>query len=136
MPFLHVSDICREHYESFNFYRVADSVMATLHRANLFFETTKPWELKKKPDSAEKLNTVLHLSLETLRISALMLHPLIPNISRRLLDKLGVAEEQRNFESAKIVSWKDADFKERKLSPEKVVLFRRIDDKERRTQKA
>lgn len=126
-------NVCYEHYNSYNFYKVADSVMATLHRANLFFETLKPWELKKNQES-EKLNAVLHLTLETLRISAVLLQPLIPNISKKLLDKINVTENERSFESTKKLSWKEDGFREVKLAPEKLVLFRRIQSKEQKIQ--
>lgn len=121
-------NICNEHYANYSFYRVADSVVATLHKANLFFETLKPWELKKT-QQAEKLDVVIHLTLETLRISAILLQPLIPNIATKLLDKLSVKENERTFENAKNFAWNDSEFKERHLAAEKFVLFKRIEDK-------
>ncbi|KAJ8959833.1 hypothetical protein NQ318_011566 [Aromia moschata] len=117
---------CKGHYQDFNFYKVADAVIATLHSANLFFETLKPWELKKNPDTLNELNVVLHLALETLRVSAILLQPLIPNICGRLLDKMGVGEGERFFGDAEKLSWANEEFRERKLTPEKLVLFKRI----------
>lgn len=123
-------DICREHYGAFNFYKVADCVMATLHKANLFFETLKPWELKKQRET-EKLDTVLHLTLETLRVCGILLQPMIPNISRKLLDRINVAQDERTFESTKKLSWINSDFKERKLGAGPLVLFKRIESVEK-----
>lgn len=123
-------DVCREHYDAFNFYKVADCIMATLHKANLFFETLKPWELKKNAET-EKLDAVLHLTLETLRVCGILLQPMIPNISRKLLDRINVAEEDRTFENTKKLSWINGNCKEVKLGAEQLVLFRRIESMEK-----
>lgn len=105
---------------------MADSVISTLHCANLFFETLKPWELKKNTQTLKELDVVLRLTLETLRVAAILLQPIIPNISSDLLDKINVGKDQRHFEDVKDFSWTNAEFKERKLGPEKIVLFKRI----------
>lgn len=120
------SDICKSHYEDLNFYKVADSVVSTLHTANLFFETLKPWELKKQADTYEQLNAVLHLTLETLRVCSILLQPLIPNLSKSLLDKIDVKESERYFSDLTHFSWMDKDFKGRNLSINKLVIFKRI----------
>lgn len=104
---------------------MVDAVIATLHKCNLFFETLKPWELKKNPDH-EELNTVLHLTIETLRVCGILLQPVIPNICENLLNKLGVPKNARTFDYSKKLSWAAADFKPVHLPVEKVVLFRRI----------
>lgn len=124
----HVSDVCRQHYDNLNFYKVVDSVLATLRANNLFFETLKPWELKKNPSSLEELKVVLHLTFETLRISGILFQPIIPNLSQTLLDKLNIPNEERYFDDLRIFSWDNEKFEERKLSSDKVVLFRRILD--------
>ncbi|KAJ8910860.1 hypothetical protein NQ315_010807 [Exocentrus adspersus] len=119
-------DICKGHYQDLNFYRVADSVVATLHSANLFFETLKPWELKKHPEKCKELDVVLHLAIETLRVTGILLQPIIPNICNDLLNKISVGKGDRFFENAQRFSWMDVDFKESQLAAEKVVLFKRI----------
>lgn len=100
----------------------------------------KPWELRKNPDDAEKLNVVLHLTIESLRISAILLQPLIPNIAALLLNKIGVPVIERHFEHCKIFSWENTSFVSVPLPSEKVVLFRRVglekEDKERKMKKA
>lgn len=88
----------------------------------------KPWELKKNPNSQEELKVVLHFTLETLRISGILFQPIIPNLSKTLLDKLNIPIEERYFDDLKTFSWDNKEFEERKLSSDKVVLFRRILD--------
>lgn len=102
--------------------------MSTLRSNNLFFETLKPWELKKNPNSQEELKVVLHLTLETLRVVGILLQPIIPNLSTVLLNKLNISEEGRSFEDLREFSWSNDKFEDRKLSSTNMVLFRRIVD--------
>ncbi|KAK9716851.1 tRNA synthetases class I (M) [Popillia japonica] len=121
-----LSDTCYDHYQEYNFYKVVDSVMATLHSANLFFETTKPWEMRKVPQRKPELEATLHMAMETLRISAIILLPIIPNLSEKILDKLNVPKTDRFWSNTKKFNWSDINFKSRALLPEKIVLFQRI----------
>lgn len=102
--------------------------MATLRATNLFFETLKPWELKKSPNSQEELKVVLHLTLETLRVAGILLQPIIPNLSKVILDKLNIPKEERYFCHLNHFSWNDDNFETKSLRSDKVVLFKRIVD--------
>lgn len=112
--FPHFSDKSGQHYDSYNFYLVVDQVMGVLHAANNFFESTKPWELKssatpqpaasqanitKEPqqniENGRKLETIIMLTMETLRVCAIILQPIIPGFSEKLLDKLNVDQDER-----------------------------------------
>ncbi|KAL1497804.1 hypothetical protein ABEB36_008701 [Hypothenemus hampei] len=117
---------CKNHYNDYNFYKVADAIITTLHSANLFFESLKPWELKKNIEMQEDLNVTLHLAMEALRISGILLQPLIPKISEGLLEKLNVPKEERYFENVKQFSWENPSFQTRPLGHNKAVLFKRI----------
>ncbi|CAG9862611.1 unnamed protein product [Phyllotreta striolata] len=124
-------ETCKDHYDEMNFYKSIDAILATLRSANLFFETLRPWELAKAQETRRKLDTVLHVTLETLRIAGVLLQPITPNISKVLLDKINIPVGERTFIHSKHISWRDKDFKETDLAPGKVVLFKRIvsDDK-------
>jgi methionyl-tRNA synthetase len=133
--FMYLLDICMGHYSNFNFYKAVDRLIATLHQANLFFETLKPWELKKQPSKRRELDSVLHLTLETLRVCGILLQPIIPNISSNLLNKINVPRERRHFSDAKQLSWDNSNFIGKELSGDKSVLFKRIvlkDDEKKR----
>lgn len=119
-------DVCSGHYSSFNFYKAVDSVIVTLHQANLFFETLKPWELKKQPSRSAELDVVLHITLETLRICGILLQPIIPNLSGQLLDRLSISRNERYFENTKKKSWNEESLSSRKLGLNKDILFKRI----------
>ncbi|XP_046805649.1 methionine--tRNA ligase, mitochondrial [Lucilia cuprina] len=108
---------CTQHYNDRNFYMVADCVMSTLHAANSFFETSRPWELKLKTitddakrikiplpqcdENALRLETIMAMTMDTLRLCGIVLQPLLPQLSTRLLDKLGVPWNQRLWKNLK-----------------------------------
>ncbi|KAF7280894.1 hypothetical protein GWI33_005406 [Rhynchophorus ferrugineus] len=128
--------ICENHYKVYNYYKAVDAIITTLHSANLFFETLKPWELKKRPESTEQLSVVLHLAMESLRLSGILLQPVIPSISSNLLNKLSIPVDERYFENTRLLYWTDSNFNGRPLGDDKTVLFRRIEDSTKAQKKA
>ncbi|KAK5644850.1 hypothetical protein RI129_006150 [Pyrocoelia pectoralis] len=125
-------DVCEQHYSEFNFYKVVDATIATLHIANLFFETLKPWELKKNPETLNQLNVVLHITMETLRICSIIMSPIIPNLSEQILSKMCVSRNKRAWIHGKSQSWNDRCFQEIKLSKTTAVIFQRIGDERKK----
>ncbi|KAF5273898.1 hypothetical protein FQA39_LY01013 [Lamprigera yunnana] len=132
---INLPDICDEHYSQFNFYKVADSTIETLHIANQFFEYMKPWELKKKETSLDRLHVVLHITMETLRLCSIILQPIIPNLSEQILNKLGVPKDKRRWSDLKYQSWNDADFHTRSLLRGKGVVFQRLMTNEKKAKR-
>ncbi|XP_050340257.1 methionine--tRNA ligase, mitochondrial [Bactrocera neohumeralis] len=104
---------CAQHYADNNFYLVVDTVISTLHAANNFFETARPWELKRPVAAAtpgsgatgaanvqnienfERLETIIAMTMDTLRICGIVLQPIMPQLCGKLLNKLAVPPEQR-----------------------------------------
>lgn len=119
-----ISGLSRQHYDSYSFHQVVDSVLATLHASNNFFETTKPWELKNGDDEAtRKLETIISLTMESLRLAGIILSPIIPEFTKKLLDRLNIPDDQR--------LWKDTKLYLRKVPHSLVdlesnILFKRI----------
>ncbi|XP_072933694.1 methionine--tRNA ligase, mitochondrial [Epargyreus clarus] len=132
-------EICHKHYSNYQFYKAADAIIHVLHLANLFFETLKPWELKKQIDKQKELDVVLHITLETLRITSIILQPLIPDLSKKLLDKLQIPENCRDWVHCEQPSWriKGAIHETKNIQSGKFVLFQRIytDKKKENVQK-
>lgn len=125
---INFTDICYEHYNNYQFYKVVDSVMQVLHLANLFFETHKPWELKKKIECQKELDLILHITLETLRVCAIIMQPIIPVMSSKLLDKLHISKDCRSWQHSQCISWlmRDSIHEMKYISNEKFLLFQRI----------
>lgn len=116
-----LAEKCLSHYRNFNFYLVVDSVIQVLHATNNFFETTTPWKLKA-PEQRDQLNTILALTMEVLRQTGIIMQPILPQLSGKLLDKLSVSRHRR--------LWRDLhgqfDRRQRSLAEIDAVLFRRI----------
>ena len=107
-----LSSICFQHYSSYNFYLVVDSVIAVLHLANNFFESTKPWELKKgDEDQTRKLETIISMAFQSLQICGIILQPIIPEISGKLLNRLNVPENERKWNFDENIKWNIDSFK-------------------------
>lgn len=53
----------------------------------------KPWTLVPDPLSQAKLGTVLAVSMETMRLCAVLLSPVIPESSSKILQRLGLSLE-------------------------------------------
>lgn len=115
---------CKQHYTAYNFHLVADAVMALLHASNNFFESVRPWELKNGNEEAtRKLETIISLTMESLRVSGIIMWPIIPDFCDKLLQRLNVPSDQR--------VWKDTKLSLKKVPNSLVdlesnILFKRI----------
>eukprot|EP00040_Diaphanoeca_grandis_P020199 m.107432 g.107432 ORF g.107432 m.107432 type:complete len:571 (+) comp27797_c0_seq1:91-1803(+) len=86
-------------YDDVQFGRGIDRVLQLVHRTNTYFDNNQPWKLAKALEehgNKEKLQTVLYVTLETLRISGILLQPICPVIATELLDHLTVSQSQRS----------------------------------------
>lgn len=113
---------CEQHFDSYNFYLVVDEVVRVLHNANNFMETFKPWELRQKSSQTAKLETVLKIIFETLRITGIILQPIIPDLSEKLLNKINVDKQHRSWDNLKL----QLDDGIRNLSDGSAILFKRL----------
>ena len=123
-------ELVKNHYHNFNYYLGIDAIMDCLRKTNLYIQEEKPWELRKT--DSQRLEYVLLISLESLRICAILLQPIIPKLSKQLLVKLGVPENERLWSNAERLCWND-NIKEKaiqKFSDEKLVLFQKINESE------
>ena len=68
-------------FEKFNEFRTAEaieSIMTLLKRANKYIDETMPWALAKDESKIDRLGTVIYNLLEVIRISTVLLSPIIP----------------------------------------------------------
>lgn len=72
-------------------YKVSDAieeVMKLLRASNKYIDETAPWVLAKDPGKKNVLKTVLYNLLEAIRISAVLLEPIIPSTAKKIYDGL------------------------------------------------
>ncbi len=99
-----------------------DAVFSLLRRANKYIDETAPWALAKDEAQKARLGTVMYNLLESLRIAAILLAPVMPTSSAKILAALGNPIDE--FDSA-------ATFGLTKSGAEvgeQSVLFARIDE--------
>ncbi|SFV38951.1 methionine--tRNA ligase [Hyphomicrobium facile] len=72
-----------------------DAVWAVIADANRYFAAEEPWA-KKKTDPA-RMATILYVTAEAVRQFAILAQPVMPESAAKLLDLLGVPEDERTF---------------------------------------
>jgi methionyl-tRNA synthetase len=77
-----------QHMAELRFHRALEAVFEVVRRGNLYVDETAPWVLNKEGDS-ERLTVVLANLLETVRIAALHLWPVMPVACERMFEQMG-----------------------------------------------
>ncbi len=91
--------------------RVSDAIgeiFTLLRRSNKYIDETMPWVLGKDPEKKNRLATVLYNLLESIRFSAIMLQPFLPETANKIFKQLNTTnttwESLSEFNGTKIGS--------------------------------
>ena len=103
--------------QNINFY--VNFIQDQLFAANKYFNDQEPW--KKKSDK-DRLNTILYTSLELIRKISIMLYPIIPDSSLKVLSIFDISESVVDFNSIKNNEILKTNNKLNKIS----ILFKKI----------
>ena len=95
-------------------------IINQLFAANKYFNDQEPW--KKKAD-IERLNTIVYVALELIRKITIMLNPIIPESSNKVLKALNLNADKIKFDEIKIHEFLPQGTKINKLD----ILFKKID---------
>ena len=108
------------------------SAWTLIRRGNKYIDETMPWKLGRE-QNIERLGTVLYTLQEVLRLSALLVAPVMPETALRIWGQLGIEGDpsKRLFDE---YTW--GDRAPGSPTGEKEVLFPRIDLKEWEAEKA
>lgn len=76
-----------------------EAIWLMLGAANRYFSAQEPWVLRKSSDADDQVRfrTVLHVTLEAVRVAALLTQPVMPASAGALLDQLGQPVSARDF---------------------------------------
>jgi methionyl-tRNA synthetase len=85
----------RRHMQSFSLHLYIGAVFEVVSEANRYFANAEPWKLAKSDPA--RMGLVLYVTIETLRIAAILLQPAMPGSMGGLLDLLDVPPEARTF---------------------------------------
>ena len=108
--------------ESYHFADAIASVFDLLRRANKYVDETTPWSLAKDEAKADRLKTVIYNLLESLRISAVLLAPVMPETCEKILH--AVNAENTGIDCAATFGMLEAGKEVHDVG----VLFARIDE--------
>ncbi len=81
--------------DDYQIHTYLNSIFDIISLANKYFSDQKPWELDK--DSPDRMHTVLCVTCEILRITSILLQPVIVDGSNKLLDFLNIDSKERSF---------------------------------------
>jgi methionyl-tRNA synthetase len=89
----------RVHFDAQAMHLGLEAIWLVLGAANKYFSAQEPWVLRKSeaPSDRARFGTVLYTTLEVVRIAALLVQPVMPDSSAKLLDLLGQPTEDRSF---------------------------------------
>ena len=71
------------------------SVINISFLTNKYINDEEPWKLKK--NDVKRMNNILHISLEQIAKISILLNPIIPNASTKVLNALNIKNESRNL---------------------------------------
>jgi methionyl-tRNA synthetase len=111
-------------YRNARFGRGLEQIMKTLYDVQNYWDSNRPWELIKQnsdPINNERLRNVQYIVLESLRISGILLQPIVPWTATRLLDRLGVSSLERSVDALEFGRKAPV-----KLSTDETVFFSRL----------
>ena len=85
------------HLDRQEFHLALEAVMAAAREANGYITVEAPWALKKT--DVPRMEAVLRLLHDALRVFAAVLQPFMPGSMAKLLDQLGVPEQARGLDA-------------------------------------
>jgi len=90
-----LADKARKSIQDFALHHILADIWRVVADANRYFAGEEPWA-KRKTDLA-RFETILAVTIETLRLVGLMTQPFMPQASSKLLDLLSVDRSSRDF---------------------------------------
>ncbi len=85
----------RQEIDHQRLHKALEVIWNLVGEANAYIDRQAPWALKKT--DTERMNTVLGVLAETIRCLALIVQPFMPESSEKMLDQLGIGQDNRSF---------------------------------------
>ena len=86
--------------EKYAFQNALAEVFKVISRTNKYIDETAPWALGKDETKKSRLATVLYNLLESLRVSASLLSPFMPESAEKIAEQIGATAEELSYENA------------------------------------
>lgn len=89
-----------EQMEKYAFQNALAEVFKVISRTNKYIDETAPWALGKDESKKARLASVLYNLLESLRVSASLLSPFMPESAAKIAEQIGATAEDVSYENA------------------------------------
>ncbi|MBF2020990.1 MAG: methionine--tRNA ligase [Hydrococcus sp. C42_A2020_068] len=90
-------------YDDLRFHQACEEIFTLIRSSNKFIDESAPWSLFKAGKQAE-VERVLYSVLESVRLSAYLLSPIIPNLSSNIYQQLGFSLDFNEFDRVKKIA--------------------------------
>ena len=87
--------LLRDAMERTQLHVVLDLIWEVINEANRYIDREAPWALKKT--DPDRMRTVLAVLVEVIRITGILVQPIMPASGAKILDQLAVADDARDF---------------------------------------
>ncbi|XP_066523482.1 methionine--tRNA ligase, mitochondrial [Hoplias malabaricus] len=124
--------LVKENFESLQMYKALEAISGCVRMSNGFIQRHAPWKLNcSKTKDRLWHDTILHVSMECLRIYGILLQPVVPGLADTILSRLGVKPFERTWDHAltflSTFDGGDCPYERRALGPDTGVLFNRLE---------
>lgn len=92
-----LSERVTESMEALQFNQACEEIFSLIRASNKFIDESAPWSLYKLQKQTE-VEQVLYGVLESVRLAAYLLSPIVPNLSNRIYEQLGFFVDFNDFE--------------------------------------
>tara|TARA_Y100001933_G_scaffold264461_1_gene330229 strand:+ start:4480 stop:6012 length:1533 start_codon:yes stop_codon:yes gene_type:complete len=89
-----------KYFEEYNLDSAANEILNYSIKINLYLNKKEPWSLIKKENNIQEVKIIIYNVLEASRIIALLLKPLLPELSIKIIHQLGLNDKSNK-------SWKE-----------------------------
>ena len=89
---LKTPQLVEKHMNEMHIADAIDDIFTLLRRANKYIDETEPWILGKEDGDHERLKEVLYNLLETIRFSAVLLNPFMPDTAHAIHEQLNISD--------------------------------------------
>ncbi len=115
--------------ENYRFSEYLTKIWEFINIANKYIEDMQPWNLAKSESDTdkEKLNAILYELVEAIRLSSVMVVPIMPGISQKILNQFGIDGNIEDFLIDKHGNW--GYYSGGTKIKKKEILFPRIKEK-------
>ena len=114
----------KEYFRLMDTYHNADACETVINfakRCNKYIDETTPWSLAKDENALPRLETVLYNLLESIRMLAVLLSPIIPQSYKSIMEQLNTDNAELKFGAVKNFSVNDAKPLFARIDTEKVL---------------